>query len=100
MRISGQHKAYKRQDGSVHEEQRRLSATEHLDRLIPYLITGLLGWLCYTTNGLQANVATLIERTGNQTRAIDAERDDRLAADKFIQSELDAVRDSPAVVKK
>lgn len=100
MRISGQHAAYKREDGSMVEEQRRLTASQHLDRLIPYLITGLLGWLCYTTNGLQGTMATLVERTGNQSRTIDSEREDRLAADKFLQSELEALRDNPSVVRK
>lgn len=91
MNISGTHKTFKREDGTMHPEERRATPAQHLDRLMGWMILGLLGWLCLTTNTLQTQVATLIERATNtqdglkslQTQ-IDREADDRKAGDAAV----------------
>lgn len=89
---SGGHKAYTREDGSVTRDQRGWDFQRFMDQIIPLAILGLLAWLLRMNSENGALLATLVERTGNQTRATESEREDRRSADKFLQDELDEVK--------
>lgn len=94
MRWSGGHKAVIRKDGHEHEDERRSRMTFGglMDSVISLAIIGLLAWLLKNSSDNNALLATLVERTGNLNKIIEGEREDRLSADKFLQSELDEVR--------
>lgn len=94
MRWSGGHKAVVRKDGQRHEDERhpRLTFGGLMDSVISLAIIGLLAWLLKNSSDNNALLATLVERTGNLNKIIEGEREDRLSADKFLQSELDEVR--------
>lgn len=96
MRWSGPHKAVVRKDGLSHEDERqhRMSFGGLVDYIIPIAIIGLLAWLLKNSSDNNALLATLVERTGNLNKIVDGEREDRLAADKFLQSELDEIRNN------
>lgn len=76
-------------DGSKVHDQRRMNFGDIVDRFFPWAIAGLLAWLCVGQSALQTQMGVVIERTGAQAKAQDAERDDRRAADAYIQREID-----------
>ena len=94
MRWSGGHRAVIRSDGQEHKDERhpRMTFGGLVDYIIPIAIIGLLAWLLKNSSDNNALLATLVERTGNLNKVIEGEREDRLSADKFLQSELDEVR--------
>lgn len=89
---SGGHRAYTREDGSSAPERRGWDFQRFMDQIIPLAILGLLAWLLRMNSENGALLATLVERTGNQTRATEAEREDRRSADKFLQDEFDGIK--------
>lgn len=89
MNWSGPNKEFKREDGVVSQNERAWSFQSFMSNVIPAGILLLLAWLLKVNSDNGALLATLVERTGNQTRAIEAERDDRLTADRFLQGEIE-----------
>lgn len=88
MSLSGEHKTYKREDGTVTLDQRRLTSAQVIDRFFLWAIAGLLTWLCLATMTLQQQVAVLVERTTNQSARVDRNTSD-IQGLRITQGELE-----------
>ena len=61
-----------RDDGTEHDDERRLGFGVFLDHLLPIVAVGLLAWLCIGQVTLQNKVAILLERTQAQNGRVEA----------------------------
>lgn len=91
--FSPQHgsRIYDRSDGRS-ADQRRMTFGSVVDKFFPWAIAALLVWLCTGQSALQNQMAVLIERTGAQTKAMEAEREDRRTADAYLQKEIEDMK--------
>ena len=79
---------FKREDGVVHEDERRMGFEVFLDHILPIIAVALLAWLCMGQVTLQQQVAVLIERTTAQNAQVLALH----STDVDLQHQIDSLR--------
>ena len=89
------HKIFHREDGAVHQDERQGTAGYFMDKIFPWALMGLIGWLCLAMMSVESNVAVLVDRSTTQSKTLDRlsmDADSAKANDAYLQHEIDGMK--------
>ena len=89
------HKIFHREDGAVHQDERHVTASYFMDKIFPWALMGLIGWLCLAMMSVQSNVAVLVDRSTTQSKTLDrlsSDMDGAKVNESYMQHEIDGMK--------